>query len=163
MTIIGGPAAQDTPDWSPDQGNTPATSPGPAYPQRSGGSGEPLSLTGIFSSIRRTGRWEVPPSVSVVGGFSETVLDLREAVITSPVVEVKVYDAFSNCKIIVPPGVGVDLGSGASVFSNEKSDYQGVADPGMWRLRVLHYGAFSNTEVITLAAGESEPKWWKRS
>jgi hypothetical protein len=163
MTIIGGPAAEDTPRWAGAPAEPPAyqhAGPTPHLPARTGAPG--TSLTGFFSTVRRTGRWEVPPVLSLVQGFSEVRLDLREAVVTSPVVELRIYGGFSDCRVIVPPGVDVQWGGGASLFSDEKSDPPGAPEPGMWRLRILHYGAFSEIRVRTLAVGEVEPKWWRR-
>ncbi|SOC57059.1 hypothetical protein [Ornithinimicrobium cerasi] len=164
MTIIGGPAAEDTPPWRAAPAQPPAYQHGGGsaahLPARTGDPG--TSLTGFFSTVRRTGRWEVPAVLSLVQGFSEVRLDLREAVVTSPVVELRIYGGFADCKIIVPPGVDVEWGGGASLFSDEKSDPPGARDPAMWRLKVLHYGAFSEIRVRTLAVGEVEPKWWRK-
>lgn len=167
MTIIPGPSAEDTLDW-----NRPAAPPARVHESQpaayqSGGqvtphSGEGATITGIFSSVTRDGRWEVPPVLTLVQGFAELRLDLREAVISSPVVELHVYGAFTDCKIVVPPGVGVEFVGGGSLFSDEKAVRVGPVDPTMWRLKVVHYGAFSDIKVKTLAVGEAEKKWWKK-
>ncbi|ANS79969.1 hypothetical protein SGUI_2573 [Serinicoccus hydrothermalis] len=90
------------------------------------------------------------------------MLDLREAVVTSPVVELRLNDIFSSCKVIVPRGVGVDVPGGSALFSELKGDYEGVSDPGMWRLTIVHNGAVSSVRVLSLDPGETEPKWWKK-
>lgn len=171
MTIIGGPVAEDNPQWraTPRPPATTGQGSQPTAYQHGGHAHLPTpvgtagtSITGLFSTVRRIGRWEVPPVLSVVQGFSEVRLDLREAVITSPVVELRIYGGFSDVKIIVPPGVHVEWGGGASLFSDEKSDPPGEPDPSMWRLKILHYGAFSDIKVKTLGVGEVEPKWWKK-
>ncbi|MFK5582388.1 hypothetical protein [Serinicoccus sp. LYQ131] len=165
MTIIGGPAAEDTPQWQPT-GSAAQTSPGrPASgsstpPRTDGG---PSTISGVFSNIKRTGRWECPAKISLVGACSDAVLDFREAVIASPEVELSVYDFLNSCKVIVPPGVGVDMAGGMSIMSSEKSQADSVVAEGAFRLRILRYGFCSDIKVITLAVGESEPKWWKRS
>lgn len=167
-TIIGGPAAEDTVRWQSAPAGPAAVQDGrPAAYQHGGqvaghGKSAGTSITGFFSTVRRNGRWEVPAVLSLVQGFSEVRLDLREAVVTSPVVELRVYGAFTDCKVVVPPGVDVEWGGGAALFSDEKADPPRGHDPSMWRLRVLHYGAFSEIRVKTLAVGEVEPKWWKK-
>ena len=89
-------------------------------------------------------------------------LDLREAVVTSPVVDVTFYGGMSSLKIIVPPGVEVEWGGGMALLSDEKADPPGEVDPTMWRLRVTHYGLMSDVRVRTLAVGETPTKkWWK--
>lgn len=157
--------AEDTLGWSPSPleptsvGSGPAayTAP-PSVPVA--GSTAP-SITGFFSSVRRTGRWELPETLTVLQGFSDTVLDLREAVVRSSVVDIKVYGGFAETRIIVPPGVGVDLSGGVALFSDERSTL-GEVDPAAYRLRVSHYGAFSSLRVITMAVGEEPKKWWKK-
>jgi hypothetical protein len=154
-----GPAAQDTPTWRPEEHQPVVrrdTSPTQA--------GElEVSMTGIFSSVKRTGQWEVPPVLSLVQFCADVRLDFREAIVTSPVVEVKLYGAMSDVKIVVPPGVAVDLGSGFSLMSDEKQKGDTFpVDPHMWRMKVKHYGAMSDIKVITLAPGDTESKWWKK-
>ena len=160
MTIIAGPAAQDSPDWRPDRPTGHAQPPAgraadlPVAP--------PARITTFFSSTHRIGRWQVPSVLTVSGGFSETVLDLREAVVSSSVVELRLNDMFSSCKVIVPRGVGVDVQGGSALFSSLSGDYEGVSDPGSWRLTIVHNGAFSSVEIVSLDPGEREPKWWHK-
>ena len=94
-------------------------------------------------------------------GFSDAVLDLREAVVRSSTVDLKIYGGFAETRIIVPPGVGVDLSGGVAIFSDERTT-RGEVDPAAYRLRVSHYGAFSSVRVITMAVGEEPKKWWKK-
>ncbi|WP_022925929.1 hypothetical protein [Serinicoccus marinus] len=163
MTIIGGPAAQDSPDWRPEQGGAGAGSDVPAQRRADVPAlATPARITTFFSSTKRLGRWQVPEVLTLSGGFSESVLDLREAVVSSPVVELRLNDVFSSCKVIVPRGVGVDVPGGSALFSDLSGDYEGVSDPGMWRLTIVHSGAFSSVKVISLNPGEPEPKWWQK-
>lgn len=157
MTIISGPPAEDTPAWSAH--TAPAARPA-GLPAPSGQATGTVSS--FFSETTRNGRWEVGAVLQVQQAFSEVLLDLREAVVTSPVVEVRVTGAFMTCKIFVPRGVPVEWGGGTSLFSDEKADPAGSAAGPGWRLRVVHNGAFSEIRVRTLAVGELEPKWWRR-
>ncbi len=156
-TIISGPPAEDTPAWRP--GSAPAERPAD-LPAATGGA--TTSVTSFFSQTTRNGRWEVPAVLPVNQAFSEVLLDLREAVVTSPVVELRVSGAFLTCKVIVPPGVPVEWAGGVSLFSDSRADASGTeAGPG-WRLRVVHNGAFSDIRVRTLGVGQAEPKWWHK-
>ena len=156
-TIISGPPAEDTPAWRAD--TAPATRPA-NLPAPSGQA--TTTVSSYFSETTRNGRWEVGSVLHVQQAFSEVLLDLREAVVTSSVVELRVTGAFMSCKVYVPPGVPVEWAGGASLFSEEKADPAGTeAGPG-WRLRVVHNGAFSEIRVRSLAVGELEPKWWRR-
>lgn len=158
--------AEDTPGWSAVPSQPPATQPAPVpAPQPAStpavATTATPSITGFFSSVRRAGRWELPATLIVNQGFSDALLDLREAVVTSSVVDLKIYAGFAETKIIVPPGVGVDLSGGVAIFSDERAAV-GEVDPGAYRLRVSHYGAFSSVRVITLAVGEEPKAWWKK-
>lgn len=158
MTIIPGPAAEDSVAWQP--GSPPParhdTSASPAAPRAA------MSITGFMSDIKRTGRWQVPAALTVTQGMADVTLDLRDAVVTSPVVDITFYGGMSSLKIIVPPGVEVEWGGGMALLSDEKADPPGEVDPSMWRLRVTHYGLMNDVRVRTLGVGETPTKkWWK--
>lgn len=156
---------EDTPGWTPPPVEPTAVQPpSSAYPAAASlpaAAGATPTITGFFSSVRRSGRWELPETLTVVQGFSDAVLDLREAVVRSRTVDLKIYGGFAETRIIVPPGVGVDLSGGVALFSDEKATL-GSVDPAAYRLRVSHFGAFSSVRVITMAVGEEPRKWWKR-
>ena len=156
---------EDTPGWAPGPVEPTSVQPTsaayPAPPSVPTAGGATPSITGFFSSVRRSGRWELPETLTVMQGFSDAVLDLREAVVRSSTVDLKIYGGFAETRIIVPPGVGVDLSGGVAIFSDERTTL-GEVDPAAYRLRVSHYGAFSSVRVITMAVGEEPKKWWKK-
>lgn len=156
---------EDTPGWTPapvePTSVQPTPSAYPAPPSAPAAGGTTPSITGFFSSVRRSGRWELPPALTVVQGFSDAVLDLREAVVRSSTVDLKIYGGFAETRIIVPPGVAVDLSGGVAIFSDEKATL-GEVDPAAYRLRISHYGAFTSVRVITMAVGEEPRKWWQK-
>lgn len=166
MTIISGPAVEDSPAWRPDQ-HAPHTSPAPApyqaHQPAPTGQGTPTkTISGLMSDVKRNGRWEVPAALNLVQCMSDVTLDMREAVVTTPLVEIKFYGLMSDVKVIVPPGVEVEWGDGLAVMSDEKADHPGQRDPSMWRLRVTQYSMMSDVKVKTLAPGEKPTKkWWK--
>lgn len=152
--------AEDTPGWSPAPVEPTAVQPAstPAPPATSGTAG--ASVAGFFSSVRRAGRWEVPPVLTVTQGFSDAVLDLREAVVRSGTVELRIYGGFSETRVIVPPGVGVDMEGGVAIFADQKVRV-GEVDPSAYRVRIVNYGVFSSLRVVSMAVGEEPKKWWK--
>ena len=158
MTIIPGPAAQDSPAWQPAPATYDANQPA-SYPTAA--AVPATTITSFLSDVKRNGRWQVPPALTVIQGMADVTLDLREAVITSPVVEITFYGGMSSLKVIVPPGVEVEWGGGVSLLSDEKADPPGAPVPSMWRLRISHFGAMSSVRVRPLAVGENPPKWWK--
>lgn len=168
MTIIPGPAAEDSPAWRPEQ-HAPHTSPAPAHyqPQQPAPTGEGTAaasrtISGLMSDVTRNGRWEVPASLSLIQCMSDVTLDMREAIVTTPVVEVTFYGLMSDLKVIVPPGVEVELGDGLAIMSDERADQPDQPAPGAWRLRVTQYSMMSDVKVKALAPGEKPTKkWWK--
>lgn len=166
MTIIPGPAAEDSPAWRPDQ-HAPHTSPAPAPyqaqpPATPAQGASTRTISGLMSEVKRDGRWQVPAVLNLVQGLSDVTLDLREAIVTSPVVEVRLYGLMSDVKIIVPPGVETEWGDGVSLMSAERSDPPGQPDPSLWLLRVTQYGLMSDVKVKRLAPGERPTKkWWR--
>jgi hypothetical protein len=67
----------------------------------------PIVLRG--SSMRRDGRWNVPPTMQIEAHGSGVYLDYSEAIITSPVVELEVDLRGAGTKLTVPHGSTVDL------------------------------------------------------
>lgn len=161
---------QDTPDWQPPLpvggqagSNLPQHStahlPVPASAQTPAS----RSFNGLFSTIKRDGRWEVPAVLNLSHGLSDVKLDFRDAVVTTPVVQVNIYSLMSETKLIVPPGVGVEFADGASVLSEDSGKYEAQPAPGGYKLTIAHYGLMSSVKVQTLAPGQDPPKWWRRS
>src|ERR1051326_14870 len=66
-----------------------------------------LSVRG--SSLRREGRWVVPPRMRIEATGSSVRFNYTEAVIPARVVEVDVIARGSSVKLIVPPGSSVDM------------------------------------------------------
>jgi len=73
----------------------------------------PVPVTDLVvkgSSLRRNGRWVVPPRMRIEAHGSSVRLDYTEAVIPTRVVEVEVIARGSSTRLIVPPGSSVDMG-----------------------------------------------------
>lgn len=71
--------------------------------------GEPsLTLHAVGSSVSRTGRWLVPRKIVIRGKAGSTRLDLTQARLTSPDVEIDVDASAGSVTIIVPSGTYVD-------------------------------------------------------
>lgn len=158
-TIVPGPAAEDSPGWRP------AVQPVEQMAARydtSPASTARGSINSVLSETKRNGRWEVPAVLTVSQAMSDVHLDLREAVITSPVVEIRVQAMMAELQIVVPPGVQVEWAGGFSLMSSEKADPPRIDDPSMWRLRIVHHGLMNDVRVRTLAVGEGPTKWWKK-
>ncbi|HEX4214247.1 MAG TPA: DUF1707 domain-containing protein [Candidatus Dormibacteraeota bacterium] len=87
----------------------------PAVPRTPGG---PMAVArrakrwsiAILGGVERKGTWRIEEehwTVCLMGGAK---LDLRNAIITSPVTTINVVAVMGGCEIVVPEGVHVDLG-----------------------------------------------------
>jgi uncharacterized protein DUF1707/cell wall-active antibiotic response 4TMS protein YvqF len=79
-------------------------------------SGQPIklyprrSVMAAFARERREGRWVVPEVLPVTAFFGNVVLDLRDAVFASQRVTVYATAVAGQVRLIVPPGVAVEMG-----------------------------------------------------
>jgi Domain of unknown function (DUF1707)/Cell wall-active antibiotics response 4TMS YvqF len=64
---------------------------------------------GVMSVVRRVGSWRVGHQTTAVACCGTVILDLRMAIIDSPVVTVDAVAVFGNIEILVPEGVAVEL------------------------------------------------------
>ncbi|MFN2345618.1 MAG: DUF1707 domain-containing protein [Dermatophilaceae bacterium] len=74
-----------------------------------------LSLTAGVASVKRGGRWVIPPYVRLQAGLAKVKLDCRQAEAVAPVIDIRVGIGAANVVLVLPPGWGVDtdrLGKG---------------------------------------------------
>lgn len=114
----------------------------------------------VFGDITRQGRWDISTGVSAQSVFGDVVLDLREAVIDSESSDVKVETFFGDIRVVVPPGVRVEV-SGSRLLGDLKLDdgNYGVANGPLIRLRADSVAG--DVKVRVLPVGEKIPSLWK--
>ena len=61
----------------------------------------------VFSGVERRGSWVVPPELTGIAVMGGIVLDLTDAVLTSPTTEFRVFALMGGIEITVPHGVAV--------------------------------------------------------
>ncbi len=142
------------------EGVTPAPGAGHGV-VRIGGTPSQRSMVAVFGDVKRRGRWTIAEQTTVVPVFGDVTLDLRDASFETHEVLVKAYVVFGDVKIIVPPGVHVDL-RGFTVFGDHDLKQRTVAPEGAPRVAVDGYAVFGDVKVLELEAGEAEPKWYDR-
>ncbi len=76
-------------------------------------------VLGVMGSGDRRGRWRVPARMTVVNVMGGADLDLREAVLDGPEVEITVWSLMGGSDIVVPEGVHVELGGFAVMGGND--------------------------------------------
>jgi hypothetical protein len=80
----------------------------------------------ICSHLTRSGRWSLPHRSLWRSIFGTIDLDLREAQLADPEIEIEVYNLFGTVTVIVPDGVEVVV-RGGGMFASQKIDAPGVA------------------------------------
>jgi hypothetical protein len=80
----------------------------------------------ICSHLIRSGRWSLPHRSLWRSIFGTIDLDLREAQLADPEIEIEVYNLFGTVTVIVPDGVEVVV-RGGGLFASQKIDAPGVS------------------------------------
>lgn len=154
MPVIRVPSQQDLPVPVP----APPPLPVPASPSGV----PPKAAIGVFSDVKRSGRWRVEPTSRFVHVFGDAKIDLREAEFLTPTIDIEVFGLFGDTKVIVTPGTEVDV-SGTTLFGDQKIDQPRDVAPNGRRVQLTVNGAFGDVKVLVLEPGEKPPKWWKRN
>jgi Cell wall-active antibiotics response 4TMS YvqF len=79
----------------------------------------PPSITTLFGSIKRTGRFRVPPQLQVKTAFGELRLDLREALFPEREVLLVAESLCASVEVLLPEGVTV-IDHGMALMSSHK-------------------------------------------
>ncbi|PKN57882.1 MAG: hypothetical protein CVU56_08620 [Deltaproteobacteria bacterium HGW-Deltaproteobacteria-14] len=149
----------------------PALTPNPpavaaAAPQ---GSGRALAvspasrkLTAIFSGVQRRGPWTVPDRLDVRAVFGGVELDLRTALLTADVTEIRCHAVFGGVDITVPPNVYVEVtGSGIfGAFAQDHGEHDQPLEQPVKIVRVSGRAIFGGVNVVV--RGPDEPGFWAR-
>jgi hypothetical protein len=97
----------------------PAAGSAPARTRVEPGPTAPSPVLGILGGGDRRGRWRVPARLTVVNVLGGADLDLREATLAAPEVEITVWSLLGGSDITVPEGVHVELDGFALLGSND--------------------------------------------
>jgi hypothetical protein len=138
------PLTADLPAPAPG-GIARATGAPTAPPARQGSS----LILGILGGGDRKGRWRVPESVTIVNVLGGADLDLREAVLEAPEVEIAVWSVLGGSTITVPEGVHVELGGFAMLGANQMRVGGPPPGPGAPVVRVKAWSLLGGTDVRT--------------
>jgi hypothetical protein len=90
----------------------------------------------LCSRLVRRGAWELPARSSWRSIFGTIVLDLRQARLPGPEVELQIYNLFGTVTVIAPPGVAVDVQGGGAFASQVLEPPAFLPGPGAPRLRI---------------------------
>lgn len=116
---------------------------------------DPLVLAAGAGSVKRKGRWELPPWVKISPAMGSVKVDCREATVLSEVVEVEVVGSMGSATIVVPEGWAANVDRVAPGIGSLKNKLPAVAEPGCPTL-VLRGQLGAGTVRLRHA------NWWER-
>ena len=100
----------------------------------------------VLSSLRREGRWRLAPRTRFSAVLGSVTLDLRQAVLPGPDIEIEARAILGSVTVIVPQGVEVDV-SGAGILSSEDLQVEGTPPAGAPVVRIRHSGMMGSLSV----------------
>jgi hypothetical protein len=100
----------------------------------------------LLSSIDRRGRWRLAPRNRFSAVLGSVTLDLREAVLPGPEIEIEAHVLLGSVSVIVPEGVQVDL-RGGGALSSQSMRVEGATPEGAPLIRIRHSGALGSLDV----------------
>ena len=139
------PLTADLPKPAPGTAPASVAPAGEAAPARRA----PKLVLGILGGGDHKGRWRVPRRMTVVNVMGGADLDLREAVLDAPEVEITVWSVMGGSTITVPEGVHVDLDGFALLGGNDLRLEGGDPPPGAPVVRVRAWSLMGGTDVRT--------------
>ncbi|HUA07176.1 MAG TPA: DUF1707 domain-containing protein [Solirubrobacteraceae bacterium] len=100
----------------------------------------PAQHRALFSKLVRRGSWEMPERSSWRSLFGTIVLDLSEARLAGPEVELDIYNLFGTVTVLVPAGVQLDVEGGGAFASQVIEPPSRPPPAGAPRLRIRASG-----------------------
>jgi uncharacterized protein DUF1707/cell wall-active antibiotic response 4TMS protein YvqF len=101
----------------------------------------------LFSTTKRQGRWRIAQRSRYSAVFGNVKLDLRDAVLPGPEIEIEARAIFGGVEILLPEGVHVEL-TGKGALSGQELKLEGGAPAeGGPVIRIHHRGAFGSLYV----------------
>jgi DUF1707 SHOCT-like domain/Cell wall-active antibiotics response LiaF, C-terminal len=100
----------------------------------------------LLSNFTRQGRWRIARESRYSAVFGNVKLDLREAVLPGPEVDIEARAIFGSVDVIVPDSVQVEL-SGGGALSSQELKIGGSAPDGAPVIRIHHRGLLGSLGV----------------
>jgi uncharacterized protein DUF1707 len=91
---------------------------------------EVVELRADAGSIKRSGRWIVPKRLVVRTHGGSVKLDMRQAVMDDPVVEIELVVRAGSATIVLPPGATADIDDVTVTAGSAKSTVPPAPEPG---------------------------------
>lgn len=100
-----------------------------------------------LSSLDRAGRWRIPPRSRYVATMGSVRIDLRQALLPGPEIEIEVKAVLGSAQVLVPPGADVRVSGGNVLGSCELHLGDEAPPPGAPIIHVVVAGALGSVEV----------------
>jgi hypothetical protein len=101
----------------------------------------------VLSSLERRGRWQIAPRSRFKTTLGSIQLDLRQAVMPGPEIEIELKAVLGSCQLIVPEGTDVRVSGGNALGVSELHLGNEAPPPGAPIVRVIVGGALGSVEV----------------
>lgn len=101
----------------------------------------------VLGSVVRDGRWTLAPRNRFVAVLGTVRLDLRNAVLPGPTVEIDAVPVLGTVEILVPEGVHVEV-TGGGLLSSQQLRLPGPAPAGAPVVRIRAGGAVGTLRVL---------------
>jgi class 3 adenylate cyclase len=136
------------PDVGPTA-TTAATATAPIVPtDASPTAGSPASrrrrFVAIMGSSGNRGRWRAPDEMSAFAFWGAVDIDLRNALIDSPVVEIRAWAIMGSVEVVVPPGIPVEMNGLVVMGSSDSRAHAEEAIPGAPLVRIHARGLWGS-------------------
>jgi hypothetical protein len=109
----------------------------------------PPTITTLFGSIKRTGRFMIPPELQLKTAFGELKLDLRDALFPDKQVVFVAESLCASVEVLLPEGVTV-IDHGTQVMSSHK-----VSQSGQEHGPVIHLDGWSVCSDVKFLSASS--------
>jgi hypothetical protein len=114
----------------------------------------PTRESTVFADVRRTGAWTVPGRGKWESLFGDVALDVREARVTGPEMQIDAGTIFGDVELLVPEGVEVEIRSRV-LFGDIKQEAGETAPPGAPRIVLTGGTVFGDVRVRARRPRES--------
>ncbi|MBB4662054.1 DUF1707 domain-containing protein [Conexibacter arvalis] len=101
----------------------------------------------VLASLQRRGRWQLAPRSRFVATLGSIELDLRQAIMPGPEVEIELKAVLGSCHLLVPEGTDVRVSGGNALGSCELHLGSEAPPPGAPIVHVIVAGALGSVEV----------------
>ena len=108
-----------------------------------------VRLVGFCSRLVRSGPWELAARSEFRSIFGTITLDLSQARLDGPVVELQIFNLFGTVTVIVPESVDVSVSGGGMFASQVIQPHTAPPVPGAPKLRIVARGPGGTLYVRT--------------